>query len=152
MRRFIDDYFVTDTGEVYSTKYGKLKKLRYYINNKGYVMYRLCVNGKVKQYSAHHLVYYCYVSSFDTKDGLVIDHIDGNKENNTPENLRRVTNRVNCNNPNTKVYGRTPSNKLNLDVDYIKSQVRLGRSYNSLAKELGCSRGTIKNRVYGEVV
>lgn len=151
MRKFIDDYFVTDTGNVFSTKYGKLRKLKYYINSKGYVMYRLCVKGKVKQYSAHHLVYYCFVSKFDAKDGLTIDHIDGNKKNNTPENLRRVTHRVNCNNPNTKIYGRIPTHKLNLDVDYIKSQVRLGRSFTSLAKELGCSRSTIKNRMYSKV-
>lgn len=114
-------------------------------------MYRLCVKSKVKQYSAHHLVYYCFVSKFDTKDGLTIDHIDGNKKNNTPENLRRITQRVNCNNPNTKIYGRIPIHKLNLDVDYIKSQVRLGRSFTSLAKELGCSRSTIKNRMYSKV-
>lgn len=152
MKKFIDDYFVTNKGEVFSKKYGKLRKLRYYVNSKGYIMYRLCVNGKVKQYSAHHLVYYCYVSEFDTKDNLVIDHIDGDKKNNTPSNLRRVTNKVNCNNPNTKVYGITPSNKLNLDVDYIKAQVKLGRTLNSLAKELNCSISTIKNRVYGKIV
>ena len=150
MRNFIDDYFVTETGEVFSGKYNKSRKLKPYINSKGYVMYRLCVNGKVKQYSAHHLVYYCYVNKFDTSDGLQIDHVDGNKTNNTPSNLRRVTCKVNCNNPSTKVFGRAPSNKLSLDVSYIKSQVNSGRTFNSLAKELGCSRSTIKNRVYGE--
>lgn len=152
MKKFIDDYFVTNTGKVFSRKYGKLRELKYYVNSKGYMMYRLSIEGKVKQYSAHHLVYYCYVSRFDTKDGLVIDHIDGDKKNNTPENLRRVTNRVNCNNPNTKIYGKTPKNKLDLDVNYIKSQVELGRSFTSLGKELGCSKSTIKNRFCGKVV
>lgn len=152
MRHFIDDYFVSNDGKLYSKKYGKCKELKPYINKYGYVMYRLCVDGKVKHYSAHHLVYYCFVGKFDTSDGLVIDHIDGNKSNNTPGNLRRVTNRMNCNNPNTKVYGRPPSHKLDLDVNYIKRQVSLGRSFSDIARELGCSRSTIKNRVYGEVV
>lgn len=152
MKHFIDDYFVTNDGNVFSFKYGKKRKLKYYINSKGYVMYRLSINGKVKQYSAHHLVYFCFKGEFDTSDGLVIDHIDGNKRNNTPHNLRRVTNRVNCNNINTKVFGRVPTNKLDLDVNYIREQLDLGRTFTSLAKELKCSRSTIKNRVYGEVV
>lgn len=59
---------------------------------------------------------------------------------------------MNCNNINTKVFGRVPSNKLELDVNYIREQVDLGRTFTSLAKELKCSRSTIKNRVYGEVV
>ena len=64
-------------------------------------MYRLRINGKTVQKSAHYLSYWVNIGHFDKSDGLQIDHIDGNKLNNHYTNLRRVTPRDNCNNINT---------------------------------------------------
>lgn len=101
MRYFNDNYLVDEYGALYSIFRGKLRKLKPYRNQNGYLMYRVRENGKTKTYSSHHLSYYVNVARFSPKDGLQIDHIDGNKENNHFLNLRRVTHKENANNINT---------------------------------------------------
>lgn len=147
MKHFIDDYFANEYGELFSKKYNKLRKLKPYTNYKGYNMYRVCIDGKVKTYSQHHISYWVNISEFDTSDGLQIDHIDGNKQNNYYSNLRRVSQVINANNPATKKYGRTPANKCDIDmVELIELRAK-GMSIASLAKRFNCSRSTIKSRL-----
>lgn len=101
MRYYNENYVVNEYGELFSLFGHKLKKLKPYFNKRGYAMYRLRINGKTIQRSAHHLSYWVDIGHFDTSDGLQIDHIDGNKLNNHYTNLRRVTPRDNINNINT---------------------------------------------------
>ena len=101
MRYYNENYVVNEYGELFSLFGHKLKKLKPYYNQRGYAMYRLRINGKTIQKSAHHLSYWVNIGHFDTSDGLQIDHIDGNKLNNHYTNLRRVTPRDNINNINT---------------------------------------------------
>lgn len=108
MHYYNENYVVNEFGELFSLFGYKPKKLKPYINKNGYAMYRLRVNGKTIQLSAHHLSYWVNIGPFDTSDGLQIDHIDGNKLNNHYTNLRRVTPRDNMNNINTM--GELPKN------------------------------------------
>ena len=101
MRYYNENYVVNECGELFSLFNHRLRKLKPYYNHRGYAMYRLRVNGKTIQRSAHHLSYWVNIGHFDTSDGLQIDHIDGNKLNNHYTNLRRVTPKDNCNNINT---------------------------------------------------
>lgn len=101
MYHYNENYVVNEYGEVFSLLGRKVKKLKPYVNSRGYVMYRLRVNGKTIQRSAHFLSYWVNIGHFDKSDGLQIDHIDGNKLNNHYTNLRRVTPRDNINNINT---------------------------------------------------
>lgn len=101
MRYYNENYVVNEYGELFSLFGLKIRKLKPYKNNRGYLMYRLSIDGKIIQKSAHHLSYWVNVGHFDTSDGLQIDHIDGNKLNNHYTNLRRVTPRDNMNNINT---------------------------------------------------
>lgn len=149
MIKFDDNYSVDEYGNVYSHKYGKLRKLKPYINKKGYIMFRLRVDGKTIQYSGHHLSYFVNVGKFDTSDGLQIDHIDGNKLNNHYSNLRRVTASDNARNPNTITYGRQSTNKLNLDLEEIRSLIKRGYSLTEIAKMFNCCRATIRNYLNG---
>lgn len=61
------------------------------INSKGYIKIQL--NGKI--YPAHRLIYQIIHSIDILPIDLQIDHIDGNKQNNTPSNLRLATNQDN---------------------------------------------------------
>ena len=56
-------------------------------------------NGIKKTYRVHRLVYKTFVG--DIPEGMVIDYIDGNRDNNNIHNLRCVTLSENCRNPNT---------------------------------------------------
>ena len=129
MRYYNENYVVNEYGELFSLFGLVPRKLKPYINQNGYAMYRLRINGKTVQKSAHHLSYWVNIGHFDTSDGLQIDHIDGNKLNNHYTNLRRVTPKDNYNNINT--IGALPkksrsgyriTNKDCLPSKYVKSK------------------------------
>jgi hypothetical protein len=61
--------------------------LKPYENSKGYQ--RVKVQGK--DIFVHKFVWETYKGLVDSSDGLTINHIDGNKKNNSLSNLRRVT-------------------------------------------------------------
>lgn len=124
MYHYDENYVVNEYGELFSVFGNRLKKLKPYINAKGYAMYRLRVNGKTIQRSAHFLSYWVNIGHFDKSDGLQIDHIDGNKLNNHYLNLRRVTPRDNQNNINTagELTSRSRSNYRITDTDMLPSK------------------------------
>ena len=67
--------------------YGKPLKLS---PSNGYLVFCLCKNGKGKMVKFHRFIYYMYFPVTDWEN-VKIDHIDRNKLNNVPENLRLVS-------------------------------------------------------------
>jgi len=59
------------------------------ISNCGYVRVGLCKNSKIKQESIHRLVAKYFIPNIDNKQ--FVNHKDGNKLNNSVENLEWVT-------------------------------------------------------------
>ena len=83
-----EDYMIDIDGNVYSMKFGKIRKL-HPGKAKGYPAVCLLKNGKQKTFLVHRLLYSAFVG--DIPDKMFIDHIDRNKTNNKLDNLRLVT-------------------------------------------------------------
>lgn len=156
MYHYNENYVVNEYGELFSLFGYKIKKLKPYINAKGYAMYRLRIDGKTIQKSAHHLSYWVNIGHFDKSDGLQIDHIDGNKLNNHYTNLRRVTPKDNCNNINTigELTPRSKSNYRITDSDMLPSKYIKDREYvpsEHPSPHLVCVNGRTEKRNLCEI-
>ena len=65
------------------------------LNTDGYyIVYTNTINDKVTRFKAHRIVY-AIANNTNNFQNLQIDHIDCNKLNNNPQNLRLATNRQN---------------------------------------------------------
>jgi len=59
------------------------------VSDRGYYIVCLCKNGKQKTPKVHHLVAGAFIGK--RKDGMEVNHKDGDKLNNHPKNLEYVT-------------------------------------------------------------
>ena len=79
-----------------------------------------------KSYRIHRLVYLAFRGPIP--ENMVIDHIDGNRNNNSLDNLRCVTQANNVQNPNTKFNGKKAVIQLDASTEQIINR------YNSAAE------------------
>ena len=85
-------YDITINGDIISLNYnntGKQQKLKHRLNKKGRPYINLCINGKYKSYEIHRLVAEAFIPKIEGKEQ--VNHIDGNKQNNSIKNLEWVT-------------------------------------------------------------
>lgn len=82
-----EDYEVDTNGIVYSKKG---KPLKYSLNPRGYCIVIFSINGKAKGFAVHTLVAKQFIYN-DNITKTQVNHKDGNKENNSVENLEWVT-------------------------------------------------------------
>ena len=106
-----NEYLVCDKGYILSKRGKPLKPS---INHKGYQIVNLMINNKRIGIAVHTLVARAFCDGY--KEGLTVNHKDGNKLNNDAGNLEWITNRDNTkhaiivlekrrdksNNPNSK--------------------------------------------------
>ena len=93
-----EDYEVSNLGRVKSlgnNKNRKEKLLKPKKNKWGYLLVTLCKNGIKKYFLVHRLVYSTFVK--EIPEGLQVNHIDEDKENNRVENLNLMTSKENNN-------------------------------------------------------
>lgn len=119
------DYYICPCGRVYS--YKQKKFLKSHVNNKGYQIVTLRQNNINLYKTIHRLVAETYLENPESKSQ--VDHIDGNKNNNTVDNLRWVTVYENRHNPNTsdKHYGHFHSKS-----GYIYKHIVNGKMYEDM--------------------
>ena len=84
-----EDYYVSNTGNIYSTKYGKWKRLKTHLNENGYRRVTLRQNGRTVVRRCARLTALAFIPT-ELNDCNVF-HIDGNKINDHSNNLRWVS-------------------------------------------------------------
>lgn len=85
----IGDYEITRDGRVISHKRITPKEIKPFLDRDGYKRVTLQIDGKPKHFTIHRLVASTYL--INECDKPEINHIDGNKLNNSLENLEWVT-------------------------------------------------------------
>ena len=124
---------VTKDGKIYRDGYQQ----KYRLNKHGYPFYRLTRNGKKIDLLIHRIVWAKYGNK-PLEEGLVINHIDGNKENNDISNLELVYQAEN----NKHAYAtglRQPVKGHVVNSQEFADQIRQdhtnGMSYNAIIKK-----------------
>ena len=87
IRNYEGLYAVTEDGKVYS--YKSKRFLTPFPDKDGYNRVNLRKDGGAKQFAVHRLVAETFVENPDNLE--TVDHIDGNKQNNTIGNLQWMT-------------------------------------------------------------
>ncbi len=146
-----EKYFVTDSGDVFSTHSGKPRKLKTFFNHHGYAQVGLCKKDKCKNWFIHRLVLETYLGP--PLEGQQGCHLDGNKPNNSLSNLAYATAKENT--QQKKQHGTYQSGEKNpfaklSESDVMQIRERFKRTgarvcnANELAKEFGVSAGNIR--------
>ena len=81
-----EGYYITEEGNIYSSKYGDLRQLNPAVNSRGYLNVILRNNGKSHSFRVHRLVAQTYIENPDNFPE--VDHIDRDQLNNSVSNLR----------------------------------------------------------------
>lgn len=84
-----DDYVVSNNGVVKSLKYGKERVLKPDENLDGYYIVKLSKNNKKKSFRIHRLVAEAFIENPESLP--VVNHKDGDKQNNNVDNLEWST-------------------------------------------------------------
>lgn len=117
-----EKYQITDDGRVWSKKSNKW--LKSFIGTNGYYMVCLCDNGKGKFFLMHRLLADAFIPNPENKP--CIDHINGNRLDNSLANLRWCT--YSENNTNPIYISRKTGVKRSSETRKKMSLARLGKA------------------------
>lgn len=150
------NYFADENGIVYSRKSGILKPLKQRKSNQGY--YAVCIydDGKQFQRYVHRIIAETFIRELDIRKKETVNHIDGNKENNSLENLEIISAAENVKHSYRIGLHKTGGNHERAKFsDFMISsalhEINGGASVNSIAKKYGISQSylnKIKNGSY----
>lgn len=144
------DYQISSFGRVRSVKFGKTTIRKPFICGKGYLAIDLCKNCKVKKKYIHRLVAEHFIDNqFNYPE---VNHEDGNKLNNTRNNLSWVSGRLNMkhareklgfdqNGENSKV-SKLKEKEVRKIIELYKSG---GYSFRELAQKYKIASSSISN-------
>ncbi len=89
-----NNYLIYEDGKVFSKKRNKFRKAT--PDKDGYLRVGLCKDGKRETFKIHRLIAIHYIPNPHNYE--CVDHKDRNRQNNSIDNLRWVTNQMNCQN------------------------------------------------------
>ncbi len=109
-------YRANSNGQIISLLGKRPKILNPGKNEKGYLLVNLCKNKKKKSIKIHIIIALTFLGK--RPDGLVINHIDGNKLNNKSSNLEYITPRENS----THYYKSQKKSSQYIGVHWVKQR------------------------------
>lgn len=149
-----NSYLISNKGRI--KNYNTNNILTTFPNRQGYYMVNVFLPEKGKRcYMIHRLVAETFYPFFHKDNIFEVNHINGNKSNNTIENLEWMTRQENLQHARDTglVPKSNPKWKLSLNqVKEIKEFYNLGFSYKEIAKSYNISRNIIQRnlrRLYG---
>ena len=139
-----DLYEINKNGDVRNAKTKKL--IVGDINNCGYYRVALYNQGQSKKYFRHRLVAEHFLDKPEGKD--FVNHIDGDKSNNSLENLEWVSQSEN----EKHAFANGLKQKTNKPfiIEFINGEVKKYENQYICAEEIGCSQTSIKNWLNGK--
>jgi hypothetical protein len=143
-----DNYEVSNYGNVRSINridnLGRIKqgkKLKKTKNKQGYEYVTLIKNGKKTNKTVHRLVAFTFLSN--KNNNLVVNHIDGNKENNNISNLEIITQKQNIKHAwDNKLSHRTRCKKV-AQYDKNKNIIKIYDAILDAERETGINNSKI---------
>lgn len=140
-------YKIGSLGTVLSFKRGKIKAMKTHTQGTGYLKVILCINGKIKTCYIHRLVADAFLTKSNEKPE--VNHIDGNKLNNTLKNLEWINSSDNvahshnvCGKKYSKHIKITPSQIID-----IESLIFEGTSIKKVSELMNIPRSTIMHKI-----
>ena len=116
------------------------------INNCGYYRVSLYNQGQSKKYFRHRLVAEHFLDKPEGKD--FVNHIDGDKSNNSLENLEWVSQSEN----EKHAFENGLKQKTNKPfiIEFVNGDIKEYENQYVCAKEIGCSQSSVKNWLNGQ--
>ena len=152
IKGYKNKYAVDVSGVVYSLNYnntGSVVPLKQRVNKKGRLYVNLCLNGKYKTFMVHRLVAETFLSE-SYQDGLEVNHKDGNKLNNSVDNLEWCSRAYNTEHAvSNNLYPTEFKNKSckisNKDIISIRTELMHIYTTAELSAMFNCSRHHMNN-------
>lgn len=137
-----ENYFATKEGKIFSSKTKTLKELLYE-NVGGYLRVKLYKNGKGTKVLVHRIIALCYLPKQNISK-KIINHKDGNKQNNNVNNLEWCDYSENLIHAYDILKRSLPNAKLtNTEIIQIRQLNKNGISQKELKKIYNVSHSTI---------
>jgi hypothetical protein len=130
------DYAVSDNGYVKSLRYNRILKAS--INGSWYAHVNLLCNKRKKTWAVHRLVIEHFGPKMPEKVYSIVDHKDGNKENNHISNLEWVTIKENT----LRGYGNQDKK---IKVKELRQQ---GMTIKQIAETIGMSPAFVQATIH----
>ena len=140
--------FVEGTDIIYKTKTNRLIKLCQWVDNVGYYQVVFRLDGKKKYVRVHRLIAETLLPNPDNLPQ--INHIDGNKLNNSLDNLEWVTNAANTQHGyDNKLYHNQHRCHAVIATHKNSGEIKEFKSIRNCADELMLNRKTITSILKG---